>query len=394
MKNKIFNTINKTELKNNNLKFLVNKYPEKQAELVNGKICQTLKKGDYTFNNYLITVVEDPTIIETKNGTIGYEVYAKVWKNGEQLGFGVDGSVEIERFRIYGFSAYLIEDNAGDVEITHNGFIPSRNQNISIVKKYREDLLTSILNDLTHTISLVGKTGTNIEIGKIGKTVDTFNPLRIAGVRSGTGYFANNTSGGNFAAWRGPTSSSNMSNTGLDPDFCYIQMEKTGASTYGWNVRTWGVFDTSSIPDSNVISSAVLSIKPDGSIFGGPTDPLTGTKLGVTAFSPTDKRSIVAADIDNFADTRFATDINWSSLVSGTYADFTLNASGISNINVTGDSAFFWRMNWDIDNSAPGATSGNTGTGFAFGVTNPQKLVVTHSAGAAANTTNFFMLRM
>ncbi len=372
--------ITDNEIKTKSLNELSGKNPDRIPELVNRKIRSDFKKGIYFINDLKIEVVENPKIIATRRRTIGYEIYVKAWNGNKQYGFGDDGSIEIERFRNYGFESFLIEDENGTIEKTYTGFIPSLNKTITITKKYREDLQQAILFDLEHTIKVVGKLNTKIEIGKIGKTTDTFNPLRIASVRSGTGYFANNTSGGNFAAWRGPTSASNPSTTGADPDFCYIQMEKTGASTYGWNVRTWGNFDTSSIPDSNAISSAVLSIKPDGSVFGGPTDPLTGTKLGVTSFTPANPRSVVATDIDNFADIRFATDIAWSSLVSGTYADFTLNANGIANINVTGDSCFYWRMNWDIDNSAPSATSGNTGTGFAFGVSNPQKLVVTHAA--------------
>lgn len=377
--------ITDNEIKTKTLKFLTDANPEKLVELVNRKIKMTLKKGVYFIGDLRIEVVSQPGDVSTKKGTPGYEFYAKVWKNGQKVGFGDDGSVEIERFRNFGFNSFLVEDENGDIEKTLSGFVPSLNETISITKRYREDLQAVILQDISHTINLVGKLGTRIEIGKVGKTVDTFNPLRIASTNSGTGYFATNAGGGTFATWRALSTATYMSaiNGSGDPDYVYIQMEKNGSTSYGWNVRCWGTFDTSSIPDSNTISSATISIKPLGSVFNPPSDPLTGTYLNITAFSPANKRSVVSTDMDNFSDTRFATDYAWSSLSIGTYSDLTLNASGIAYIDKTGDTSFFWRMNWDIDNSAPGATSGNTGASFDFGTTNPQKLVVTHASGGA-----------
>lgn len=361
--------------------------PEKQTEYVIDKLLETIKVGSFVVDNYTIEIVKPVEKIKV-NENVGYQVFVKAWLGNKQVGFGEDGSIEIERFKNFNYSDYLVEDINGNIEIIYKVGSPTT-ESFSVVKKYREDIVLAFLQDLKHTITIVGKNDSNIIKGKIGNTTTTFNPMRIAGVRSGTGYFATNAGGGNFATWRALSTATYTSTAGLDPDFVYIQMEKTGGSTYGWNVRCWGNFDTSSLPDSDTISGATLSIKPDNSVFGGPTDPIGSTGLGITLFSPSNPRSVVSTDMGNFSDTRFATDINWSSLVSGTYADFTLNASGIANINKTGDSCFFWRLNWDIDNSAP-AGSGNTGTGFAFGTTNPQKLVVTHSGGAAQNS-NFLM---
>lgn len=372
-----------SQIKKTNIAELVKKNRTEELFLVNKKICLEVGKQTFEVGKLKIEICSIPKITHTDKGTIGYEVLVRAWEDGKQLGFGADGSVEIERIRNFGFANFLIEDENGEIEKTFGGFVPSLGKEIFITKKYRVDLRTSVLNDIAHTVSLIGKKNTKIEIGKIGKTTDTFNPLRISGQRSGTGYFAKSAGGGNFATWRGATSATHISTAGLDPDYCYIQMEKNGASSYGWNVRAWGNFDTSSIPDTNTIDSATISIKPSGSVFNPPTDPLTGTKLNITAFSPADSRNVTNTDMDNFSDTKFATDYNWSSLSIGTYSDLTLNSDGLNYINKTGDTCLFWRMNWDIENTAPSATSGNTGASFDFGTTNPQKLVVTHSGVAS-----------
>lgn len=384
-----------TDFKNKSCKQLLEENPnENEAFVVTNKICNIIKNKRYISNKYGLSfeVMNKPKLTNTKLGSVGFEIYVKAWKDGKQIGFGADGTVEIERIRVYNFASFLTPDENGTIVKTRK-IKGGAFDGMVFSEKYREDLEGVFEEDIAHTISIIGKGDENIIKGKIGQTTDTFNPLRIASTNAGAGYFATSAGGGTFATWRGATSATYISatNGSGDPDYCYIQIEKNSSTSYGWNVRAWGTFDTSSIPDSNTISSATISIKPNGSVFNPPTDPLTGTKLNITAFSPANPRSVTNTDMDNFSDTKFATDYNWSSLSIGTYSDLTLNASGLAYINKTGDTSFFWRHNWDIENTAPSASSGNTGASFDFGATNPQKLVVTHaSAGGTSNTA--FML--
>jgi hypothetical protein len=58
--------------------------------------------GIYINDEYGIKVeiVGTPSLIEV-NGIAGVEVFAKAWKNNQQIGFGDDGSIEIERFQVF-----------------------------------------------------------------------------------------------------------------------------------------------------------------------------------------------------------------------------------------------------------------------------------------------------
>src|SRR3990167_2105288 len=56
----------------------------------------------------------DIEIISIKNITDGVEVLARAWKDGEQIGFGKDGSVDVERFNIIN-PPILIYQPDGDI---------------------------------------------------------------------------------------------------------------------------------------------------------------------------------------------------------------------------------------------------------------------------------------
>ena len=104
------------------------------------------------------------------NGSNGIELFAKAWKGGKQLGF-LDGTVEIERFRIYN-PPVLVDDPNGDIirEWTdeETGELKQR--------KLKYDPTQAIKNSLAHTISLVAKDGKDIIKGKVGNTTSTFYP--------------------------------------------------------------------------------------------------------------------------------------------------------------------------------------------------------------------------
>src|SRR3989338_7388092 len=71
------------------------------------KVCEMGKRGleyagEYTSSQYgvKIEIIGEVKAIEV-NGQHGVELFARAWRGTQQLGFGSDGSVEIERFRIF-----------------------------------------------------------------------------------------------------------------------------------------------------------------------------------------------------------------------------------------------------------------------------------------------------
>ena len=158
----------KNELKNKDCETLISENPTiDMAEIVTRKICNNVQEGQVFENaetGIKFEIYKAPEVIFTEQGSIGFQTYIKAWKDGEQLGFGVDGSVEIERIRVFNFADYLVEDNAGTITKNFN-VRGGKFDGMKIAKKYREGLIEKFEQDIVHTISLVAKKGDNIEKG-------------------------------------------------------------------------------------------------------------------------------------------------------------------------------------------------------------------------------------
>lgn len=306
-------------------------------------------------NEYEIEIVE----VNVIDG--GIEVFARAWKNGVQLGFGSDGTIDIERFRIFN-PPILVNDPLGDI------IIPASFDDIAGMaipeRRLREDPIEAIRQSLTHTISLVGRTDVQIQPGKRGNTTSTFYSAAGDGSISAASTV--------WATARDATTGTAVDNEATR----YMMADKDGA-TYTVT-RAYFPIDTSAIPDGDTISSATFSVDNDGFLSGS---VLTGLIQTTTASDS----SIVAGDFDALTlnsptegtDARVA-------LTSTGYKDFVMNASGISWVSKTGYTKLGLRISNDIDNSAPTVRnyvhlyhSEQTGT------TNDPKLVVVHSAAAA-----------
>jgi len=104
--------------------------------------------------------MEDSYEIEITDVNIidgGIEVFARAWKNGAQLGFGTDGSVDIERFRIFN-PPILVPDVGGDVIREWTNLVTGE----VLANTFREDPEEAIMQTLVHAASLTGKSGENI----------------------------------------------------------------------------------------------------------------------------------------------------------------------------------------------------------------------------------------
>ncbi len=159
----------------------------------------------------------------------------------------------------------------------------------------------------------------------------------------------------------------------------------TDGANYRQNGRSFVLFDTSSIPDSDTIDSAVLSI-----YVVDKTDPASkAPDSQIYTATPASNTNIVAADYAQTGTTALCdTAVTYASMTALAYSDWTFNSTGLGNISKTGVSKFSNKnANYDNANSAPGVTSADyyarSNGAEATGTTSDPKLVVTHSASAS-----------
>lgn len=216
---------------------------------------------------------------------------------------------------------------------------------------------------------------------KIYLTTSTFNS--VAGANSpvdGTAFrtgvdqtFANIRAG-----------AGNGSQTTFNEDLSNLLDASTTSNQFDGMERGFFAFDTSSIPDTDAISSATFSSYVTA--IGTGLDHNSGLYLGTLASNANVANSDYEGTVSNTtkqSDTATAT----ASIGTGAYYDQPLNATGIGNINKTGITVFSSRSTQDADSSAPawvsGVSSGIT-IFWADKTTNIPKLVVEHAAPSTA----------
>jgi hypothetical protein len=166
--------------------------------------------------------------------------------------------------------------------------------------------------------------------------------------------------------------------------FCGFQSSSIVAQ-FGSNIRTIFLFDTSALTSSASISAAVISLYGESKLddFATPSTP------DINVYTSTPASNTVKADADYTqvgSTAQCDTAITFAGFSTTAYNDFTLNATGISNVSKTGISKFGARnVNHDVAASAPTA-AGTIKTGrvsgyFAneTGTTKDPKLVVTYT---------------
>lgn len=284
----------------------------------------------------------------------GFQVFARGWKNGKQLGFGEDGSVDIERFKFINMPT-VVEDPAGDKEIRIRNV-----DNVIEVIKLKENPLSSLRIHLADTMRIAGKEGTNITPGKIGNTTAT-----VFGISGAMGSLqgpdnSNYTTIHNAATATANTAGVDTQNEFFSPNYLIY--------------RSPMIFDTSTIPSGSTVSSAVMSITPSGTTRSG--DGSSATIVSFTGSATT----LANADYDvaKWGTTSGGAAL-LSTLTSGAYRDITLNATGIGYLTLGGSSKLGLRDSGDIASTVPGGINARLsaqGTGGAA----PPKLVITYTA--------------
>ena len=316
------------------------------------------------------------------------EIFARAWSpDGEQIGFGVDGSVDAERFMIYNPPA-IIPNPAGEISKDRFVLNPATQKNKFIgVDHYQLDVEAALLEALSHVIKVKKqKFGPgNIEKGKIGSSTLVFHPdadpestcidgivqvfsqnIRWNSAKSRT----NGTSVGSTAATRSIVDNSVFDFAG-NLDFTIL-------------LRSYFLFDTSSISPETEIISATLSIYSTGSGNIG----LAGffqANLVLLSSNPQSNIDLVLSDYSRtrFGSTPLAPILSIATFnASIEYHDFLLNTDGLSNLILGGVSKFGFRGESDYDDDPVnpfGAEITSGGSGYfadQLGSTQDPRLVI------------------
>jgi hypothetical protein len=151
------------------------------------------------------------------------------------------------------------------------------------------------------------------------------------------------------------------------------------------------LFNTSSLGAGATIDSATLSLYGQSKV-----DPLLITHdLNIYSSAPASNTALVSADYSTFGSTAFSTAITYAGWSTTAYNVFSLNASGITNINKTGVSKFGARnANYDVAAIAPTWASGQINVTICYsadetGTSNDPKLVVTYTAPSSLPQSRF-----
>lgn len=182
-------------------------------------------------------------------------------------------------------------------------------------------------------------------------------------------------SNANFGTLRTLTAGSSVT----DDTTLHIACDKPGSYEIKRDIL---VFDTSSIPDGDVISSAKFYFYRQDS-----GDSEGNNTLAIQGATPASEAVIVVGDWDCMTintPTEYATRLNFSAIGASGYHSFTLNASGIAAINKTGNTVIAVREGThDIDNSAPAGTGNYLIYTSSSGANPPYLEIVTGADGPA-----------
>lgn len=301
----------------------------------------------------------------------GVELFARVWdKNDKQIGFGKDGTVDVERFRIFN-PPILVEDPKGD--IVHQWANIETGEKFE--RHFREDPKEALLQSLERTIDAKKEKfdSTAIIHGKEGHTTSTFysgtddgwaksNSTVWSTVRTGSGELGN-------------TTDANIADFRLSDWYSDITL-----------YRYHGAFNTSALGTAT-ISSASLNVYFSSLLVGNLTSH-NGWQVSKSALTGAD----AATRWDSYTNALDGVPYSSETRLGTTtgYVQFALNAQGVSAINKTGTTSMGIIPYWDMVNTDPNQTGGvknDNGTivmADTAGTTNDPMLVVESTGGSGS----------
>ena len=136
------------------------------------------------------------------------------------------------------------------------------------------------------------------------------------------------------------------------------------ANTFRNLIRSFFLFDTSSLPDGATITSATISIYGTNK---DATNDVPAPDIGLVATTPASDTAIATGDYDQQGTTLLSNTISYNSWSTTGYNTFTLNASGLSAISKTGITKLGFRIESDRTNTAPTGDIFYSGVKRVFG---------------------------
>lgn len=259
---------------------------------------------------------------------------ARAWKNGKPLGFGSDGTVEIERIHI-GNPPILIDDVNGNI----NQESVDRISKELKIRKLREDPIEAVKQSLVRAIRVLGKENTPIIKGKFGNTAYQFYSVAL-----GDGYCYHDDP--TFATSRGGAGEG-IDRTTANTNICFEYYQTVGGY---WTQRDFFTFLSGTTINGGTVNTGTFSIKGTA----GTSNP-DSRSVCVTESTQADPTSLVIGDFDAItlnSPTELITRKTFASWSTTAFNDMTLNASGIAAINTVsgGYTKFCVRYDSDIDN--------------------------------------------
>ena len=333
----------------------------------------------------------DIEIVDTKAIEGGVEVLARAWDAKGRVGFG-DGTVDIERFSIF-------NPPINPPDGTKTKFISEVDAVEREADNFEENPQKALLFGLAHIIKVKKeKHGPERVIpNKIGNTTSTFYPAAGANtpVDGNAAYDSSSVSFATIRAAAG-TGGNNGSDVGGGDFVDMIRIQSAGTSD-NYDSMYVGIFlfDTSSIPDTDTISSATASW------YGFAKFDNFSQSFVLTNSDPDATNNITSADYTDHV-TDMATELGTSrititDLSTTAYNDFGVTSPD-SNVSKTSLTKLGLRVSADFDNSAPTWSASVSGGAQVFdadttGTTKDPKLVVEHAAGGGgANHNNLLLL--
>jgi len=332
------------------------------------RIAGLAEKGKYAREGYKIEIVGHSP------GVGGVDIFVRAWgSRNRKIGFGADGSVEIERFRIFN-PPVLVDDPNGEI------IRQIRTETGEFERRLRFDPKEAALLTLEHNLSIMRHTryGTKIENGKVGRTTSTFypaagasapvdGPVERIGVNQTWSAIRSATSGTNArvsdAAWSGAAVQCSTTSN---------QFARITRSHFGFNTAAIG---------TDEVSAATLSI------YGQASANALSQSVVIDRGVPASASALAVGDYDiaKFDGAEQATArIGIGSWNTAGYNDFTGNATMIANVNKSGYSWFSMRCSADFDNSAPSWSSSALSYATAYyadetGTTKDPKFLAEHA---------------
>lgn len=325
---------------------LAGKTPHEQATIKGLEIAEKVsafqreKRGDFDIEVLSVTAIER-----------GVEVLARVWDaNGEQVGFGKDGTVDIERFRFIN-PPVIVKDPDGDIINDYT----DKDGN-TVISRGKEDVREAILRRLEAALHVKKEkfSSEKISRGKIGSTTTIIDYTAGTGAAGGSSH-ANVDGAGSYAAARDAATAGAVDNIAGNSAFNVLHNSRGGSGDY--YVRRGDIqFDTSSIPDGDAVSAASVTFyihATNGQNVDGDTVVLLDNTNNGNLADP-----LATEDFNDFTSTSIGSRVLSELIDVGANRSIDLTTFGA--INKTGNTRIGLRLLNDINNTSPsGANAWN-----------------------------------